>query len=202
MAKILLVEDDKNLREIYGVRLQAEGYTLVSAGDGEEALATAIKERPDLIVSDVMMPEMDGIELCRTIKTDRRVSHIPVVLLTARAEDEQQLQGYQTGADAYVTKPFRLDILLVRISNLIMQREQLQKQFQQHVQIRPNEVAVRSMDEQFVNSAVKVVEDNLANAEYTVEQLSEAMSMSCVGRLSGPGTGMEPSAPALPVGPP
>lgn len=176
---VLLVEDNDEFREYLKEVFQKE-YRILEAANGRTGLDMTLEHIPDLIVSDVMMPEMDGIELCRTIKTDRRISHIPVVLLTARAEDEQQLQGYQTGADAYVTKPFRLDILRVRIANLILQREQLQKQFQQHVEIRPSEVAVRSMDEQFVNSAVKVVEENLANAEYTVEQLSDAMSMSRV----------------------
>ncbi|MGG7663563.1 hybrid sensor histidine kinase/response regulator transcription factor [Dyadobacter sp. BHUBP1] len=176
---ILLVEDNDEFRE-YLKEVFQKKYRILEAANGRTGLDVTLDHIPDLIVSDVMMPEMDGIELCRRIKTDRRVSHIPIVLLTARAEDEQQLQGYQTGADAYVTKPFRLDILQVRISNLILQREQLQKQFQQHIEIRPSEVAVRSMDEQFVNSAVKVVEQNLANAEYTVEQLSEAMSMSRV----------------------
>ena len=176
---ILLVEDNDEFREYLKEVFQKE-YRILEAANGRTGLDMALEHIPDLIVSDVMMPEMDGIELCRTIKTDRRISHIPVVLLTARAEEEQQLQGYQTGADAYVTKPFRLDILQVRISNLIVQREQLQKHFQQHVEIRPTDVAVRSMDEEFVNSAVKVVEQNMANAEYTVEQLSEAMSMSRV----------------------
>lgn len=176
---ILLVEDNDEFREYLKEVFQKE-YRILEAANGRTGLDMVLEHIPDLIVSDVMMPEMDGIELCRTIKTDRRISHIPVVLLTARAEDEQRLQGYQTGADAYVTKPFRLDILQVRISNLISQREQLQKQFQQHVEIRPSEVAVRSMDEEFVNTAVKVVEENMANAEYTVEQLSEAMSMSRV----------------------
>jgi len=176
---VLLVEDNDEFRE-YLKEVFQKDYRILEAGNGRTGLDMTLEHIPDLIVSDVMMPEMDGIELCRTIKTDRRVSHIPVVLLTARAEEEQQLQGYQTGADAYVTKPFRLDILQVRVSNLILQREQLQKQFQQHVEIRPSDVVVRSMDEQFVNSAVKVVEENLANAEYTVEQLSDAMSMSRV----------------------
>ncbi|WP_426295033.1 two-component regulator propeller domain-containing protein [Dyadobacter endophyticus] len=176
---ILLVEDNDEFREYLKEVFQKE-YRVLEAANGRAGLDMTLEHIPDLIVSDVMMPEMDGTELCRTIKTDRRVSHIPVVLLTARAEEEQQLQGYQTGADAYVTKPFRLDILRARIANLILQREQLQKQFQQHVEIRPTDVAVRSMDEQFVNSAVKVVEENLANAEYTVEQLSDAMSMSRV----------------------
>lgn len=176
---VLLVEDNDEFRE-YLKEVFQKDYRIIEAANGKIGLDMALEHVPDLIVSDVMMPEMDGTELCRSIKTDRRISHIPVVLLTARAEEEQQLQGYQTGADAYVTKPFRLDILQVRIANLISQREQLQKQFQQHIAIRPSEVPVRSMDEQFVNGAVRVVEANLANPEYTVEELSDAMSMSRV----------------------
>ncbi|KAA0992203.1 hybrid sensor histidine kinase/response regulator transcription factor [Dyadobacter aurulentus] len=176
---LLLVEDNDEFRA-YLKEVFQRSYDILEAPNGKAGLDATLEHIPDLIVSDVMMPEMDGIELCRIIKTDRRISHIPVVLLTARAEEEQQLQGYQTGADAYVTKPFRLDILEVRIANLIRQREQLQQQFQQHVKIRPSEVAVRSLDEQFVNSAVKVVEANLANPEFTVEELSDAMSMSRV----------------------
>lgn len=176
---LLLVEDNDEFRE-YLKEVFQKDYVVLEAANGRAGLDATLDHIPDLIVSDVMMPEMDGIELCRTIKTDRRVSHIPVVLLTARAEEEQQLQGYQTGADAYVTKPFRLDILQVRIANLIRQREQAQRQFQQHVEIRPSEVAIRSLDEQFVNSAVQAVEANLSNADFTVEELSDAMSMSRV----------------------
>ena len=176
---VLLVEDNDEFRE-YLREVFRKDYQLLEAPNGKVGLEITLDKIPDLIVSDVMMPEMDGIELCRIIKTDRRISHIPVVLLTARAEEEQRLQGYQTGADAYVTKPFRLDILQVRIANLIRQREQLQQQFQQHIEIRPSKVAIRSLDEQFVNSAIKAVEDNLANAEFTVEELSDAMAMSRV----------------------
>ena len=176
---VLLVEDNDEFREYLREVFQRD-YQLLEAPNGKVGLDITLDKIPDLIVSDVMMPEMDGIELCRIIKTDRRISHIPVVLLTARAEEEQRLQGYQTGADAYVSKPFRLDILQVRIANLIRQREQLQRQFQQHIEIRPSKVAIRSLDEQFVNSAIKAVEDNLANAEFTVEELSDAMAMSRV----------------------
>lgn len=176
---VLIVEDNDEFRD-YLKEVLREDYRILEAANGKLGLDITLESIPDLIVSDVMMPEMDGIELCKTIKTDRRISHIPVVLLTARAEEEQRLQGYQTGADAYVTKPFRLDILQVRIRNLIRQREALQKQFQQHVEVRPSEVTIRSLDEEFIQKAVKVVEDNLANAEYTVEELSDAMSMSRV----------------------
>ncbi|WP_031529924.1 hybrid sensor histidine kinase/response regulator transcription factor [Dyadobacter crusticola] len=176
---VLLVEDNDEFRN-YLREVLGQEYQILEAANGKLGLQVTLENIPDLIVSDVMMPEMDGIELCKTIKTDRRISHIPVVLLTAKAEEEQQLQGYQTGADAYVTKPFRLDILQVRIRNLIRQREQLQKQFQQHIQVRPSEVQVRSLDEEFIKKAIKVVEDNISNPEYTVEELSDAMSMSRV----------------------
>jgi signal transduction histidine kinase/ligand-binding sensor domain-containing protein/DNA-binding response OmpR family regulator len=174
---LLLVEDNDEFREYMRETLQKE-YQIHEAPNGKLGLEMTMELIPDLIVSDVMMPEMDGMELCRNVKTDTRVSHIPVILLTARAEDEQQLQGYETGADAYITKPFRLDILLVRIRNLIKRRELVQKQFQQHIKVQPSEIAIRSVDEAFISKAVKVVEDNISNAEFTVEELSSEMAMS------------------------
>lgn len=176
---LLLVEDNDEFRAYLKEVLQNE-FRILEAANGKAGLEITLQHIPDLIVSDVMMPEMDGITLCRMIKTDSRISHIPVVLLTAKAEEDQQLQGYQTGADAYVTKPFRLDILQIRIRNLIRQRELFQQQFQQHIEVRPSEVAARSMDEQFISKALKVVEANMANPEYTVEELSSEMSMSRV----------------------
>ncbi len=174
---LLLVEDNDEFREYMRDMLQ-KYYQLYEAPNGRIGLELTLEIVPDLIVSDVMMPEMDGMELCRTIKTDARVSHIPVILLTARAEDEQRLQGYETGADAYITKPFRLDILLVRIRNLIQRRELTQKQFQQRIKVEPSEIEIRSIDEIFIKKAVKVVEDKMSNAEFTVEELSSEMAMS------------------------
>ncbi|MCE7040182.1 two-component regulator propeller domain-containing protein [Dyadobacter sp. CY312] len=174
---LLLVEDNDEFREYMREMLQKD-YQVHEAPNGRIGLEITLEIIPDLIVSDVMMPEMDGMELCRIVKTDNRISHIPVILLTARAEDEQQLQGYETGADAYVTKPFRLDILLVRIRNLIKRRELGQKQFQQHIKVQPSEIVIRSMDEEFITKAVKVVEDHIANPDFTVEELSSEMAMS------------------------
>lgn len=176
---LLLVEDNDEFRDYLKQVLQQD-YRILEAANGKTGLRITLDSIPDLIVSDVMMPEMDGIELCRTIKTDSRISHIPVILLTAKAEEEQQLQGYQTGADAYVTKPFRLDILQIRIANLIRQRELYQQQFQQRIEVRPSEAIIRSLDEEFISKALKVVEANMVNAEYTVEELSSEMSMSRV----------------------
>lgn len=174
---LLLVEDNDDFREYMKQTLSAE-YRVYDAPNGKIGLSLTLDLVPDLIVSDLMMPEMDGIELCRLIKTDSRLSHIPLVLLTARAEDEQKLQGYETGADAYVTKPFRMDILLARIKNLIVRREMVQKRFQQHIEIAPSEVEIRPVDEQFIAKAIKTVEDHLANPDYTVEELSSELAMS------------------------
>ena len=104
MAKILLVEDDKSLREIYGVRLQAEGYTIVSAGDGEEALAMAIKERPDLIVSDVMMPKISGFDMLDILRSTSETKNIKVIMMTALSSDDQRARGEALGADRYLVK--------------------------------------------------------------------------------------------------
>lgn len=104
MAKILLVEDDKSLREIYGVRLQAEGYTIVTAGDGEEALATAIKERPDLIVSDVMMPKISGFDMLDILRSTSETKDVKVIMMTALSSDDQRARGESLGADRYLVK--------------------------------------------------------------------------------------------------
>ena len=104
MAKILLVEDDKSLREIYGVRLAAEGYTIVSAGDGEEALAVAIKERPDLIVSDVMMPKISGFDMLDILRSTTETKDIKVIMMTALSSEDQRARGEALGADRYLVK--------------------------------------------------------------------------------------------------
>jgi len=176
---LLLVEDNDEFRA-YLKEVLMQDYQILEAANGKAGFEMTLEKIPDLIVSDVMMPEMDGMEMCRLIKSDNRVSYIPVILLTARAEEEQQLQGYETGADAYITKPFKLAILQVRIRNLVKQRELFRQQFQQHIKIRPSEMATQSMDEQFISKAVKVVESHISNAEFTVEELSMEMAMSRV----------------------
>lgn len=174
---LLLVEDNDEFREYLREVLQKD-YQIEEAQNGKIGLEMTLETIPDLIVSDVMMPEMDGMELCRKVKTDHRISHIPIILLTARSEDEQQLQGYETGADAYVTKPFRLDILQAQIRNLITLRERFQQQFQKHIRVEPSDIAVRSLDEQFIAKAIKMVEEHIGNPDFTVEELSSEMAMS------------------------
>ncbi|MBP6829068.1 MAG: response regulator, partial [Saprospiraceae bacterium] len=176
---ILIVEDDADFRAYLKNTLR-EQYEMLEAPDGKSAWNIVLEQTPDLVVSDVMMPVMDGIELCRRIKADRRISHIPVILLTARTAEEQQLLGYETGADAYITKPFQFDILSVRIHNLIRQKEQLRRKMQRFVDVEPSEIKIDSLDEQLVRKAIDLVEQNIANADFSVEELSHALAMSRV----------------------
>ena len=134
----------------------------------------------DLIISDVMMPDMDGITLCRKIKNDPRTSHIPVILLTARSTDDQRLEGFSTGAIDYITKPFSFEILQARIKNIMAQQESMRKLFQRQIEINPAEIASSPIDEAFIARAVEVVEKNMAETEFSVEDLSKALLMSRV----------------------
>jgi signal transduction histidine kinase/ligand-binding sensor domain-containing protein/DNA-binding response OmpR family regulator len=174
---LLLVEDNEDFRFYLKDNLKQE-YQLLEARDGKEAWKKVQEELPDLIVSDVMMPEMNGIELCRRVKTDQRVSHIPVILLTARAAEEQKLEGFQTGADDYITKPFNFEILASRIQNLIQQREKFHRAFSKQVDVKASELHITPLDEKFIQNAIKCVEDNVSKPEFSVEDLSRELGIS------------------------
>ncbi len=174
---LLLVEDNEDFRFYLKDNLKLE-YIIIEGRNGKEGLKQAMKHLPDLIVSDVMMPEMDGMELCRKIKQDQRTSHIPVILLTARIAEEQKVEGFETGADDYITKPFNFEILVSRIRNLITQREQFQKAFQKHLDVRASELKITPLDEKFIQNAIKCVEENLSSPEFSVEDLSHHLGIS------------------------
>ncbi|HYH56912.1 MAG TPA: response regulator, partial [Anseongella sp.] len=177
--QVLLVEDNEDFR-FYLKDSLAENFVILEAGSGREGWETASAHIPDIIVSDIMMPDMNGMELCRKIKTDRRTSHIPVILLTALAAEEQQLEGLETGADDYITKPFSLDLLLLRIKNLIAQRELVRQSFQKYMEIRPSEASITPLDESLIKKATALVEENMANPDFSVEELSRKLNMSRV----------------------
>ncbi len=174
---ILVVEDNQDMRQYIGESLY-DVYNLIEAEDGEQGFNQAIKHLPDLIISDVMMPGMDGFELTKKLKEDIRTSHIPVILLTAKAGDESKIKGLETGADAYVNKPFNTKELLVRAKNLVKQREKLRGKFEKNITIDPSEVTVTSIDEDFLRMAVNIVEKHIDNNEFSVEQFSAEMLMS------------------------
>jgi len=117
--KILLVEDEKDMRYAVTIQLEASGYEVITASDGQEALDKAYKERPDLIILDLMLPKMDGYKVCRMLKFDTRYKGIPVIMFTARAQDSDKKIGEEVGSDAYVTKPFDPDVLLNKIRELL-----------------------------------------------------------------------------------
>ncbi len=174
---VLLVEDNEDMR-LYVGSILAEGYRLLEATDGREALALAQKAWPDLIVSDIMMPVMDGLELCRTLKTDENTSHIPVILLTAKSSQQAQIAGLETGADDYIVKPFSGDVLLARVRNLLESRRRLQERFSRSTILDPKEITVTSADEQFLQKAMDVIEKNIGDHEFDVDAFAGLMPMS------------------------
>jgi len=174
--KIVLVEDNEELRHYLASEL-VRHYTVMEATDGVEGLELIQKELPDLIVSDVMMPRMDGMELCRKIKSDLKTSHIPVILLTARASEVHRISGLQIGADEYLTKPFNMEVLLLRISRLIADQHLRQKHFSEKMEVNPRDITISSLDEQLIQKALDCVEKNMDNAGYSVQQLSHDLNM-------------------------
>jgi signal transduction histidine kinase/DNA-binding response OmpR family regulator len=175
--RVLLVEDNAEVRAFVKQRL-AVNFQVMEAADGQEGIDKALEEMPDLIVSDVMMPQKNGYELCSTLKHDVRTSHIPIILLTAKAEQEEKLQGLRTGADDYLAKPFDAEELYIRIRNLIQIRQQLRERFATAVELKPREVSANSIDQEFLEKALQIVESNLGNEQFKVEALAQEIGMS------------------------
>ena len=155
-------------------------YNVEIAGNGAEAITLLKKHSIQLIISDVMMPVMDGLELCHAVKTDIRFSHIPVILLTARTAEEHVLGGLREGADDYITKPFNLDILLLRIQKLLQWTQSNHEKFGK-MEVSPSEITISSLDEQLIEKAIRIVEENMDNSEFSVEELSAQIGISRSG---------------------
>jgi signal transduction histidine kinase/DNA-binding response OmpR family regulator len=174
---ILVVEDNKDLRHFL-TQCLSENYQVREAGNGLEGYKKATELLPDLIISDIMMPGIDGITLCRKLKEDERTGHIPVILLTAKAEAHSKISGLDVGADDYLTKPFSTEELMHRVSNLIWQRQQLKGKFSRLLTIQPTQIAITSADEQFLQKVMYVVEENIANPDFDVDAFSRELGMS------------------------
>lgn len=174
---LLLFADDNTDMLAYLSKGLSDEYRVVTATNGRETLQLLEKEDVDIIVSDVMMPEMDGLELCRRVKTNIETSHIPVILLTAKALDSDELQGLEAGADDYVTKPFSMDILKQRIHKLIERGRDHHKRFVKEIDIEPSEITITSLDEQFIAKAISIVEEHISEPEFGVEELSAEMGV-------------------------
>lgn len=176
---ILLVEDNADFLFYLKDNLKMN-YSIIEASNGLEGWHLAQQKVPDLIVSDIMMPEMDGIELCSKIKSEKNTSHIPVILLTGRTSNKKRVEGFELGADDYITKPFSFEILESRIKNLIMQRELIRKSFQKKFELTPSEIQITSLDDKLIKKALLLVENNISDADFSVDKLSREIGMSRV----------------------
>ncbi len=174
---VLLVEDNKDVREYIKDTLHSN-YRVVDAANGQQGLDKAKEIMPDIIISDIMMPEMDGIEFCRIIKTEFLTSHIPVILLTAKASHENKIEGLETGADDYLIKPFDSKELFVRIKNLIDQRTRLKEKFSKDIQPRPERVTTNPLDDEFLKKAFDIVEEHLDDVGFDTELLAKDLFVS------------------------
>ncbi|MGZ5248289.1 MAG: response regulator, partial [Flavitalea sp.] len=174
---ILVVEDNEDLRFYLKDNLKSQ-YHVVEAVNGKEGWEKAKQISPDLVVSDVMMPLMDGMELAKQLRSDTITAHIPVILLTAVGNTDKQVEAYKLGISDYITKPFTFEILESRINNLFAQQKLLQKKFQKQIEVNPSEITVTPLDEQFITQALQAVEKNIDNPEFSVEDLSREMLMS------------------------
>ncbi len=176
---MLVVDDNEDFRNFISA-LFIESYRILKAEDGEKAYQMILDRMPDLIICDVMMPKMDGFELCRLVKQDIRISHIPIILLTAKAGDENKYHGLELGAEDYIAKPFNMEMLSLKVSRIIERQKKTRDQFKRKVDITTGEVEITSMDEKFVKKAVALVETNIANGNFLVEDLCREMGMSRV----------------------
>lgn len=177
LPRILVVEDNEDVRTFIRQRLQVQ-YQVQEANNGLLGIKKAKEEMPDLIICDVMMPGKNGYEVCSILKNDIRTSHIPIVLLTARAEQSDKIEGLQTGADDYLIKPFNTVELLARIDNLIKIRQQLRARFAAEVSLRPKEVSTNPIDQTFLENAMNIIEANIDNESFGTQVLAQELHLS------------------------
>lgn len=179
--RVLIVEDDDEIRR-YICQELGRDFHMQECRNGKEAFTYILKKTPDLIISDIMMPEMDGMTLCSKVKQNINTNHIPVILLTAKSREEDNLEGLSIGADAYITKPFSIEILRQSTFNLIKSRERLRNNFQgsQTQKERMQELEIESPDERLLDRIMKVINDNIANPELNVEMVAETVGISRV----------------------
>ncbi|MGI9542162.1 MAG: hybrid sensor histidine kinase/response regulator transcription factor, partial [Cyclobacteriaceae bacterium] len=173
---VLVVEDHAELRHY--IKSHLSNYRVLEAANGSEGLTVAIKQVPDLVISDVMMPKMNGVDLLHSLKTNEKTSHIPVILLTAKADLPSKLEGFETGADDYLTKPFDAKELLARCQNIIEQRKLLRNKFSSTLVLKPKDIAITPTDEVFLNKVMETVEKHLEDSSFSVEVFQQEVGMS------------------------
>lgn len=176
-ATVLLIEDNQDLRNYIKGHL-IENYEVLETENGKAGLEKAFASIPDLVITDWMMPEMDGLELCSRLKTDERTSHIPIIMVTALATDDAKFQGLETGADEYLTKPFDNRELNIRIRNLIESRKLLRERFSRELHLGPKKIDVTSMDEKFLEKVMQAIETHIGDPDFNMDKFGQEVSLS------------------------
>jgi YesN/AraC family two-component response regulator len=176
---ILVVEDVSDVREFIRMSLGSQ-YQVIEAKNGKDGLEKALEEEPDLIISDVMMPVMDGLELTRHLKTDMKTCHIPIILLTAKAALEHKLEGLEEGADSYIPKPFNSRHLQVRVKKLLELRAKIREHYKDQLDFQEKESDLNRLDKKFLSKITQIVEQNAGNEDLSVDDLGHKLGMSRV----------------------
>ncbi|MFO7934275.1 MAG: two-component regulator propeller domain-containing protein [Bacteroidales bacterium] len=174
---VLIVEDHREVIDFLRETLEHE-FTVYSAEDGSQGLKQILEHQPDIVVTDVMMPVMDGFQLCTRIKTDEITSHIPVIMLTAKDEEEDKIRGLKEGADDYIMKPFNPEELVQKIRNILHARSRMWERFRRQISIEPSDITVTSFDEKLLSNALKIVEEHMDDPEFDVSMLVKHVGMS------------------------
>jgi DNA-binding response OmpR family regulator/anti-sigma regulatory factor (Ser/Thr protein kinase) len=174
---LLIVEDNADVRNYIKGNLKEE-FRIFEAVDGEDGLNQAVDHIPDLIISDVMMPKMDGFEMCDKIKNDENTSHIPIIMLTAKATSKDKIDGYKTGADEYIMKPFDTEVLRARINNLIQQRTRLREHFKKEGILQINDSDITSTDKTFLKKSLDIINKHISDETFSVDVFAEEIAMS------------------------
>ena len=177
IPSLLIIDDNIDVRK-YIAEILTGFYNIVEASNGEEGLCKAFEEIPDLIISDIIMPKIDGIDLCRLLKSDARTSHIPVILLTAKATLNDKLEGLETGADDYIMKPFEAQELKARIKNLLEQRKRIHEYFQRHGLFEVEENRVTNVDMKFLQKVLELINENIDNPGFSVDYFADNLAIS------------------------
>ena len=174
---ILIIEDNPEVNQ-YLVTLLETQYCVETAFNGEEGFTKAVELIPDIIISDVMMPEMDGFELCKKVRANNLTATVPIILLTAKSADQYKLMGIQTGADDYISKPFDPDYLIEKVQKLLYSQAKLKKQYSKSIRLDPSDIQIEESDEVFLKNCISIIEKNLQNDSFSAETLSTALKIS------------------------
>ena len=174
---MLIVEDNPDVANLIASVFR-EDFHIVIASDGKEGTEKAFEILPQLIISDIMMPETDGIELCRILKNDKRTAHIPVILLTAKYGDENKIAGIKTGADDYITKPFNIEILKEKAKNLIKLKQNIRAFYRKYDALNVKNTKIKGIEESFLNRIEEVLKDRLTQTDFNVENFAKAVGVS------------------------